>query len=308
MVGSTLNSKDAPTGVASLPQGGPEQWNADTASLPDLYAETAPAHGSCLNCLSEFVFPHVEQLPGFYDPFTRQFAYGSVGVQAYRLGWFSYDDFVFMPRARASVGGEFQNVEWNTWLRYSRVVNESMVFAWNAGLNGHFWTGPTGIALPADGDQLVSDFQLSSFWNGPWNWQIGVTPQINSDFTRALNSNSFMVDARAVLLYRPVAEWMLAIGAAFWNRASDHLIPYGGVIWAPNDRWELRLMFPRSRISYYIGNICGFETWGYISGEYAPLIWLEMRSSAFRDVLESYIGLWGPQQSAAMPAPPTKGS
>lgn len=259
MVGSMLNAEQLPSSSVQ---------NTTQDTLPDFYSERTQAHGDCLECLCEFFFPHMEQLAGFYDPFTRQFAYGSAGVQPYRLGWFSYDDFVFMPRARASVGGNFQNLEWNTWLRYSRLIGASMVFAWSAGLNGQFWTGPNGIGLPADGDQLVSDFQLSSFWAGPWNWQVGVTPQIASDFSRSLNSNSFMVDARAVLLYRPVAEWTLAVGAAFWNRASDHLIPYGGVIWAPNDRWEFRFMFPRSRVSYYVGNFRGFDVWGYVSGEY----------------------------------------
>jgi len=173
-----------------------------------------------------------------------------------------------MPKARATVGGNFQNLQWNTWLRYSQVLPGSLVFAWTAGLNGQFWTGPTGINFPADGDQLLSDFQLSSNWGAPWNWQLGVTPQINSDFSRTLNSNSLMCDVRAVVLYRPVPEWTLALGAALWNRASDHLIPYGGVIWAPNERWEFRVLFPRSRVSYYVGNLRGFEAWGYVSGEY----------------------------------------
>ena len=261
-----MNAEQPPASFAPPRLDGPAQ--ATQEALPDFYSQPAPRDEGCLECLCEFFFPPVERLNGFYDPFTRQFAYGSAGVQPYRLGWFSYDDFVFMPGARAAAGGNFQDLEWNTWLRYSRLVNGSMVFAWSAGLNGKFFTGPTGIALPADGDQLVSDFQLSSYWTGPWNWQLGVTPQIASDFSRTLNSNSFMVDARAVLLYRPVAEWTLAAGAAFWNRASDHLIPYGGLIWAPNNRWEFRFMFPRSRVSYYAGNWRGFETWGYISGEY----------------------------------------
>jgi hypothetical protein len=269
MVGSTLSSPQLAEGLALQPEGGQAPWcgnlstltGSDTALSP-VDAPNSPLSGG----IDQSADDH--SLADFYDPFSRQFAYGSAGVQPYRLGWFSYDDFVLMPGARASVGGNFQNLEWNTWLRHSRQLPGSLVFAWTAALNSKFWTGPTGINFPADGDQLLSDFQLSSNWTGAWNWQIGMTPQIDSDFSRTLNSNAFMFDARAVALYRPSPEWTLAIGAAFWNRASDHLIPYGGVIWAPNDRWEFRLLFPRSRISYYVGDFHGFETWGYVSGEY----------------------------------------
>src|SRR5207248_1604247 len=38
-------------------------------------------------------------LAGFYDPFSYQFAYGSAGVQPYRLGWYSYNDYVLMSSA-----------------------------------------------------------------------------------------------------------------------------------------------------------------------------------------------------------------
>jgi len=153
-----------------------------------------------------------EWLGGFYDPFSRQFAYGSAGVQAYRLGWFLMTILCGCRRANSTVGGKFQDLEWNAWLRYSRVTPGSLVFAWTAALNSKFWTGPTGINFPAYGDQLVSDFQLSSNWAGAWNWQVGLTPQLNSDFNRTLNSNSLMMDARAVALYRPVREWTFAVG------------------------------------------------------------------------------------------------
>jgi hypothetical protein len=61
----------------------------------------------------------------------------------------------------------------------------------------------------------------------------------------------------------------VAFGAAFWDRATDHLIPYGGVIWAPDDRWEFRFMFPKSRASFYLGTFHGADTWIYAAGEYS---------------------------------------
>src|SRR5262245_10571131 len=91
---------------------------------------------------------------------------------------------------------------------------------------------------------------------------------VNGIFNDHSNSKRVMADVRAVLFWRSSPEWLFAFGAAFWNRASDHLIPYGGALWTPNDRWELRFMFPRSRASYYLGRFRGADTWLYASGEY----------------------------------------
>lgn len=135
-------------------------------------------------------------------------------------------------------------------------------------MNGKFWTGPTGINLPPGAAQFISDFQWASANAGPWNWQVGFTPQLNGTFNDRINCNALMADARAVLLWRSSPQWLLAFGAEYWNRATDHLIPYGGAIWTPNERWEFRFMFPRSRASYYAGRFRGADTWLYAAGEY----------------------------------------
>jgi hypothetical protein len=207
-------------------------------------------------------------LVGFYDPFSLQFAYGNAGVQPYRLGWYSYNDFVMMPRVPASNGGNFQDLEWNAWVRYARPLRHATVFTWTGWMNGKFWTGPSGLNLPPGAAEFISDFQWASANAGPWNWQLGFAPQLNGTFNERINSNAWMADARAVLMFRASPQWMFAFGAAYWNRANDHLIPYSGVIWAPNDRWEFRMMFPKSRASYYLGRIHGADTWLYAAGEY----------------------------------------
>jgi hypothetical protein len=207
-------------------------------------------------------------LAGFYDPFTLQFAYGADDIQPYRLGWYSYNDYVLMTKAPTSVGGGFQDQQWNAWLRYARLLRNSTVFTWTGWMNGKFWAGPTGLNLPPGAAEFVSDFQWASAFAGPWNWQAGFTPQLNGTFNERINSNALMADVRAVLFYRASPRWMWAFGTAYWNRASDHLIPYGGAIWAPGDRWEIRAMFPRSRASFYVGRLRGADTWLYATGEY----------------------------------------
>jgi hypothetical protein len=251
----------------------PQSWNStEQANIPSLVASETPEIEALASWQASYLWligDEGKALSGFYDPFTFQFAYGQNGYQPYRLGWYSYNDFVLMSRSPATIGGNFQDVQWNAWVRYAHLYQTSpIVFSWTGWMNGKFWTGPTGINLPPGAAQFISDFQWASANVGPWNWQIGFAPQLNGTFNDRINANALMCDVRAVLLWRASPEWVMACGAAFWNRAADHLIPYGGAIWTPDDRWEFRFMFPRSRASYYVGRYRGADAWLYASGEY----------------------------------------
>jgi len=251
----------SPPPIDQQPSSAPSLVDTDTPELAPL----ATWQTSYLGLLGD----EGKALDGFYDPFSYQFAYGDSGYQPYRLGWYSYNDFVLMSRSPTSIGGNFQDVEWNAWVRYAHLYQaRPIVFSWTGWMNGKFWTGPTGINLPPGGAQFISDFQWASANSGPWNWQIGFTPQLNGTFNDRINANALMADVRAVLLWRSSPQWLWAFGAAYWNRATDRLIPYAGAIWTPDDRWEFRFMFPRSRASYYVGRFRGADTWLYAVGEY----------------------------------------
>ena len=190
-------------------------------------------------------------------------------AQQYKYGWYSGDEFVYIPFSEAQgIPGAMQILEWNSFLRYSRRIGDRYVFSWTPEFNGGFWHVPAGSGLPPNVTELKSDFQLASVNPGPWNWQIGLTPQLNSDLRRTLDSNAYMLDGRLVALYRPAPQWTIAIGAEYLNRVHDYVIPYGGVIWTPNDRWEFKLFFPKARISYYMGKYYNLDTWAFLSQEY----------------------------------------
>jgi len=209
-------------------------------------------------------------LPTYYDPFaSQQFAYGCMAHTPYRLGWSAYRDVGYIASAPTSgVSGDFQSTEVNTSMRYSTRLNEQLLFAGTGSWNSRYWSGPTGIAMPPYVSLFVADLQLSSTSPGPWNWMVGVTPQINSDFDRQLTSDAYMVDARVVVFNKISPQLTLAIGAAYWDRADNIVIPYGGVVWTPDDRWEVRAMFPKSRVSYFIGSAEQTDFWMYGSAEY----------------------------------------
>lgn len=212
-------------------------------------------------------------LDNYYDPFGNQFVIGRRVGQRYGINWYSYDDFTYIPTSSTrGTAGSFQDLQWNTWMRFARTFQRHLV-AWTPTWNSSWWTGPSGVALPPDADQIKSDFQLSSLYDGPWNWQIGFTPQINADFRRSLDSNAFMFDGRAVLFYQASDTLRLAIGGAYWNRVTSMIIPYGGVLWTPDDRWEFRLFFPKARISRYMGTVSGRDVWAYATLGYDLQAW-----------------------------------
>lgn len=215
--------------------------------------------------------PFLAQPPGVYNPLIDpSLAFGAVGPQPYRFGWTSRYDVGYMPSSSTSDGlGNFTIFEANAALRYATPSPAAdVIFAWTPEFNYRSWSGPQLIDLPGSVYRFASDFELSTPANQPWSMQLGFTPAIVSDLHAPLNRDGFNFDGRGVLFYRASPEWQFAFGAMYLNRVRDQVIPYAGLIWTPNDRWEFRLMFPKSRISYFLGNVGGAATWIYGGVEY----------------------------------------
>ncbi|HVA46747.1 MAG TPA: hypothetical protein VNH11_10320 [Pirellulales bacterium] len=267
--------------VSAAPPPAATEINAKNWQWRDGYLQpAAPAVPAALPPLPPYTAPAAAPLPAYdesvayYDPFTRQLAFGNAGFQPYHLGWYFYDEVPYMPTSPVrGVSGSFQDVQYNAWARYARLLGQRHLLAWTGAWNSSWWTGPSGVNLPPDAEQLVSDFQISSLYAGRWNWQVGATPQIDADFRRSLDHNAYMVDGRFVLFYQARPDLRLAAGMAYWNRVHGILIPYGGLIWSPDDRWEFRLFFPQTRISRYYGNVAGKDVWTYATLGYQVQAW-----------------------------------
>jgi len=76
------------------------------------------------------------------------------------------------------------------------------------------------------------------------------------------------LDGNAMLFYRASPQWMFVLGVGYWDRVDKIILPYAGAVWNPNDQWELRLLFPKTRISYFLGTVNDGAHWLYASGEY----------------------------------------
>jgi hypothetical protein len=250
-ISESLNAEPV---AASAPESDPEPWRPEDPCEPDL---EVPDH-----------FAQASAVANFYDPFSRQFKYGRNRPQPYKFGWYSYDDLTYIPYGSTSLNGRFSSFEWNGSVRFSKPLGNKYVFAVTPTWNTKWWSGPVGESFPIHADQFESDFQLSSARASPWNWQLGLTPQLNADFNRTINSNAAIFDARGVMFYQASPKLQLAVGAAAWDRIHEQIIPYGGLVWNPDDAWEVRLLFPKSRVSRYWGMIGQTNIWTYVSAEY----------------------------------------
>lgn len=195
---------------------------------------------------------------------------GVNGPQPYRMGFTPKFDYTFLGAAgtQAPGNGRFQSDEFNFELAHTKMVGPGWVFTNTPQLGTRLWQGPGAPDLPGSVYRLGWDFTLATPIVGLWSLQLDFNPSINTDFQSGLAREGLNFDGNAMLFYRASPQWMLVLGAGYWDRVDKIVLPYAGVVWNPNDLWELRLLFPKSRISYFLGNIGPGSHWLYFSGEY----------------------------------------
>jgi hypothetical protein len=195
---------------------------------------------------------------------------GINGPQPYRLGHTPRFDYTYL----AEVGtknpdvGDFQSQNLDFELAHTMPVGPGWAFTSTPQVGVRLWEGPTGVDLPGAVFRLGWDLTLATPLSGPWSMQLDFNPSINSDFEESLGSEAWNFDANAMLFYRSSPQWMWVLGAGYWDRVDNILIPYAGVVWNPNDLWEFRLLFPKARASYFLGNYGTGAHWIYATGEY----------------------------------------
>ncbi|MEW4489105.1 hypothetical protein AB1L42_13575 [Thalassoglobus sp. JC818] len=211
---------------------------------------------------------------GMIAPIAPSNGYGVFGPQPQQFGWNSRIDGTWLP----SSGTSSPNVgDVEIW---AIDVEEEYL---TPGMPGDVWTfgpqfnwrsiqGPTADDptrdLPGSFFRFGLDLALQRTGPRGCTFEFGFTPAIATDLDTSLNSDSFQFDGR-VVAYVPVSpQWQWVIGAAYWDRVDDIVIPYAGAVWTPNDLWEFRLLFPTTRASVFLGTPNGVPTWMYVEGEY----------------------------------------
>ena len=241
--------------------------NFSDTSLGSLWDQPAVKHLIAeINPFAPLEFPVLEH---YYDPYSWQMLTGSNGPQGYRLGWSTFNQFTLLPATPAfGTTGNMKIFEWNSNAKYSKVIYPGILFDGTFWFSARWWDGPGGIPLPGQVDQFSSDLLLGFFNEGPWSAQIAFHPQIVDTYDARLDKNAFNFDGRAIVTYTASQEWRFVGGVAFWDRVDLLVVPHAGVIWVPNNRWEIKALFPKSRISYFMGNWRNADFWIYGQYEY----------------------------------------
>lgn len=202
--------------------------------------------------------------------------FGVNGPQPYRLNrWVSRYDVGILPSSSASRGlGSFKVFEFDADWEYAVPLVYNWIFSFTQEFDLRNWEGPKTTPalpmteLPGAVYRFGWDLKLATPANYPLSALIAFNPSLNSDFQAGLSRDAWQFDGRGAIFWRPSPAWTWVGGAAFWDRVTDRVIPYAGVIYVPDDRWEWRIVFPDPRISYFLGQPWGFNTWFYARAEY----------------------------------------
>lgn len=217
-----------------------------------------PQVQNMLELANPFSHPVIPREPRYVDPYGWQFL-----QDPFRLGFTKHDEIVVLPAAdlRGPGFGTMRATEFYSWLRYSYLAQPDLLVNLTGTFDGYYWTGPAQPQLPGQVDRLSLDMEAVLLGHGPINTAIGFHPQLVNDYEDHPTSKAFSFDGRVINTQRISPDVLLVYGFAVWNRVDLILIPEVGAVWTPNDRWEFRLLFPRSQFSYRLGEINGGQTW-----------------------------------------------
>ena len=202
-------------------------------------------------------------------------AIGLTGPQPYRFNsWTERLDAFWMAGAGTSdpAIGDFDlwGVDFNK--DYPIQIGGSWVLTPSMEYGGRFMEGPQGgltnSHMPGSMHRFGLGVKLASPMVYGWAIEGSFNPWLATDFGGGPTSDAFMFDGQAAALWQWSPQLMWVMGISYWDRVDGIVLPYGGLVWNPNDFWEFRLTFPKPRVTAFIGAPLGVPTWLYASGEY----------------------------------------
>ncbi len=220
--------------------------------------------------VSPYGYPNPGQ-PGI--PPQGMYAYGANPANPYRFGWSNRIDASWLPNgnvqgAPVGVTGGMEIVGVDYRLTNTTQLVPGWILNWTNQFSWRNWSGPGGtLDLPSNVFRLGIDLELETPKAGPYSISLGVTPSVNTDFDSGAFSEGFQLDGRGILFMQLDQYWTLGLGAQYWDRVNDHIIPWAGLIYR-DDYWEWQLMYPEARVSLFLGNEAYWSKWIYVRAEY----------------------------------------
>jgi hypothetical protein len=203
------------------------------------------------------------------------YSYGANGPAPYRFGWNNRIDFSWLPSSTLSdpTQGDFQSFGIDYGLTHTSQLPSGCVLNWTNQFGYRSLDGGKGaFDLPSSLFRFGFDIELETQSSGPASLSFAITPSINTDFDADPWSEGFQLDGRGIMLFRLDPYWTLGLGAMYWDRLNDRVIPWAGLIYR-DDYWEWQLMYPETRVSLFLGNERLWAKWLYFRAEYHVEAW-----------------------------------
>lgn len=262
-------------------------------SDPTFGGMTTPGYGNAAPYTSDpFLGGGMDPYGGAGSPYPGTapgaYTFGLNGPQPYKYGWTERLDAAWIAEAGTNAaGGDVGVFELNYEKDWVTPIFGNWIFMASPQYNLRQFDGPfspriaPGDAFPAIGGRLdasgelpgdVHRFGLGLKLATPsvsgWQFEFGFNPALTTDFEAGIGGESWLFDGHAVAFWRWSPTWMWAAGAAYWDRVDSMIVPIAGAVWTPNDYLEVRLLFPKPRVSLFVGTPMGTPTWLYVQGEY----------------------------------------
>jgi len=155
------------------------------------------------------------------------------------------------------------------------------------GFGAHLLDGPPAPDLPGE----LYDAYLQFRWLRPitdrWSADLAVTTGVYGDL-QSDNNETFRVSGRAMAIFRWRPGATLIFGVVILNRNDIFALPAAGLIWQPNDLWDVNLVFPQPRIARRIlrldhGHV---QHRVYLAGEFGGGRWAIQRADGSDDAID----------------------
>jgi len=157
----------------------------------------------------------------------------------------------------------------------------------------HFLDAP-GRDLPARVDDAYAEFRWLPRLSPRLLLDLTVTPGVYRDFEQS-TGDGLRVTAHGAAVWAWSTRAKLVLGLAYLDRPDLNYLPIGGLMWNPDERWQLDLLFPQPKIARRLralgpqgeptAGAGDVEDWFYIAGEFGDWLWAIRREDGTRDTV-----------------------
>ncbi|MDR0520501.1 MAG: hypothetical protein LBH00_01470 [Planctomycetaceae bacterium] len=136
-----------------------------------------------------------------------------------------------------------------------------------------WWNGPVSSpGMAPNGFEAYVDFGAEPKLNDAFRVNAWGRFGIFSDFEK-ISSQSFRFIGKVEGIFRTQDQMRVHFGVLYLGRERVQWLPTGGIVWNPDENWEVKAVFPNPKISRRLWSEKQTEWRGYVCADYAGGSW-----------------------------------